>query len=35
LIKKNGDIITDSNIPQIKNIKNISIKKKTRFKSYF
>jgi murE/murF fusion protein len=28
LIKKNGDIITDSNIPQIKNIKNISIKKK-------
>ena len=32
---QNGDIITESNIPQIKNIKNISIKKKTRFKSYF
>ena len=27
LIKKKGDIITDANIPQIKKIKNISIKK--------
>ena len=35
LIKKNGDIITDSNIPQIKNIRNISIKKKLRLSLIF
>ena len=28
LLKKNGNIITDANIPQIKKIKNISRKKK-------
>ena len=33
LIKKNGNIVTDANIPQVKIIKKISLKKKSKFKS--
>ena len=35
LIKKKGDIITDANIPQIKKIKNISVKNKTKLSLIF
>ena len=31
LIKKNGDVITDANIPEFKKIENISLKKKNEF----
>ena len=35
LIKKKGNIITDANIPQINQIKKITLKKKNKFESYF
>ena len=35
LIKKNGDIITDSNIPETRNLKKISIKKKLNLSLIF
>ena len=35
LIKKNGNIITDSNIPEVRKIKNISLKKKINLNLIF